>query len=156
MEANTTCQPVGDGTIHVDAASHIKVEHKKQPDIKHMHSPGWETLGMKRFDLVMNPYKILGLPQNANTETINRAYKAAALAAHSDKNGDAAGGADSFHRIVEAKRILLDPDRRQATDQAILRRNMLFKSVAVFEHSPQIFSLSSHKITYPLITYLIC
>jgi len=64
----------------------------------------------------MNPYKVLGIPENATQEEIKRAYRLAAAAAHPDRAG---GSNDRMRDINIAYRTLTDE-----TNPYVRRNNM--------------------------------
>jgi hypothetical protein len=59
-------------------------------------------------------YELLQLSPKADTETINRVFRMLAARYHPD-NSDT-GNTELFRRVVEAHRILSDPERRAAYD----------------------------------------
>lgn len=58
-------------------------------------------------------YDALGIPRNASTEDVKKAYKKVAVKCHPDKGGDAY----QFQRVAEAHQVLSDPEQRQLYDQ---------------------------------------
>lgn len=58
-------------------------------------------------------YETLGVPRDADTATIKRAYRKKASKAHPDKGGDAA----SMALVNRAHEVLTDPDRRDRYDR---------------------------------------
>ena len=63
----------------------------------------------------MNPYKVLGVPKNADTKDIKKAYKKLARKYHPDVNNDK-GADERFKEINEAWDILSDAKKRQMYD----------------------------------------
>lgn len=61
-------------------------------------------------------YEELGIPKDANQETIKKAYKKLALKYHPDKN-KSDGAEEKFKSICKAYGILSDPDKKQKYDQ---------------------------------------
>jgi|TARA_R110000822_G_scaffold205856_2_gene342267 curved DNA-binding protein len=61
----------------------------------------------------MDYYSTLGVPKNADTQSIKKAYKKLASKHHPDKGGDEA----QFKLVSEAYEILSDPQKRQQYDQ---------------------------------------
>lgn len=63
-------------------------------------------------------YEILGVPQNASKDQINKAYKALALKYHPDRHKDNPKAAEEkFKTVTEAYQVLSDPKKRAAYDQ---------------------------------------
>lgn len=60
-----------------------------------------------------DPYEVLGVDRNATAETIHRAFRDYARAAHPDLARD---GGDRMASLNEAWFVLRDPDRRAAFD----------------------------------------
>ncbi len=67
-----------------------------------------------------DPYALLGVAEDAEPETIRRAYRALAFACHPDLHPDDPEAAGRFVAVTEAFAVLADPDRRAACDR--LRR----------------------------------
>ena len=70
----------------------------------------------------MDPYAVLGVPRNAPTEEIRRAYLSLARSTHPDVRGDDAGAAEQMRRINLAWEMLSDADSRAAVDRRLTRR----------------------------------
>jgi len=60
-------------------------------------------------------YDILQISPNAEQETIDKVYRFLAKKYHPD-NGSGEGNADKFRAIIEAYRVLSDPEKRAAYD----------------------------------------
>lgn len=60
----------------------------------------------------MDYYNILGVPRNATSEDIKKAYKKQVMKHHPDRGGDA----EKFRRVSEAYEILSNSDKRSAYD----------------------------------------
>ena len=60
-------------------------------------------------------YTILGIPRDADEQTIKRAFRKLAFAYHPDRN-KAPGAEERFKEISEAYAVLSDPDKRAAFD----------------------------------------
>ena len=60
-------------------------------------------------------YTILGVPRDADDQTIKRAFRKLAFEYHPDRN-KAPGAEDRFKEISEAYAVLSDPDKRAAFD----------------------------------------
>ena len=70
-----------------------------------------------------NHYKILGVARGATTKDIEKAYRKLALKEHPDRNKDDRAAAEkNFKKIVEAKEVLLDREKREEYEK-ILNRN---------------------------------
>jgi curved DNA-binding protein CbpA len=63
---------------------------------------------------VADHYEALGVPRNADEDTIKRAYKSRAGKAHPDREG---GSHEAMRALTVAKSVLLDPERRARYDQ---------------------------------------
>ena len=62
-----------------------------------------------------DPYDVLGVAPNATTDDIRRAYHAAALRHHPDRDLRP-GAAERFHAIAAAYAVLRHPERRRLHD----------------------------------------
>ncbi|XP_028918508.1 sterile alpha motif domain-containing protein 13 isoform X1 [Ornithorhynchus anatinus] len=68
---------------------------------------------------MVNYYKILGVPQNASSSDIKKAYRQLALQVHPDKNPENKEAAEKlFKKVVEAYEVLSDAQRRSDYDQS--------------------------------------
>jgi curved DNA-binding protein CbpA len=61
----------------------------------------------------MNPYEILGIPEDADKNTIKQAYRELAKKHHPDKGGDP----EKFAPISEAYSVLSDPEKKRMYDE---------------------------------------
>lgn len=61
----------------------------------------------------LDPYEGFGLPRDANSQAIKRAYRDQAKRAHPDAGGDRA----RFERLKRASLVLLSPERRRRYDE---------------------------------------
>jgi len=62
-------------------------------------------------------YEVLGVPRDADAETIKRAYRRAALKYHPDRNPDDPEAEAKFKEAAEAYEVLSDPEKRRRYDQ---------------------------------------
>lgn len=61
----------------------------------------------------VDPYKVLGVPKNANAETIRKAYRRLATKLHPDVGGDA----NEFAILSLCYAVLMDPEKREYYDR---------------------------------------
>ncbi len=61
----------------------------------------------------VNPYVVLGVPDDATIEQIRKAYRKKARATHPDHGGSA----ENFHEVTEAYQLLTDASARQTYDR---------------------------------------
>lgn len=61
-------------------------------------------------------YEVLGVPRNASSEDIKKAFRQQALKYHPDRN-DEPGASDKFKQAAEAYQILSDAEQRAAYDR---------------------------------------
>lgn len=61
----------------------------------------------------MNPYEVLGVPRDASTADIRKAYRRKAKTAHPDGGGSA----EAFAEVERAMQVLTDPQKRLTFDQ---------------------------------------
>ena len=69
-------------------------------------------------------YEILGVEQNADLDTIKRAYRKLVQLYHPDKAGDSPENTERFAKICKAYEILSDPEKRALYDKP--RRSRTF------------------------------
>jgi molecular chaperone DnaJ len=62
-------------------------------------------------------YEILGVPRNADGETIKKAYRRLALEHHPDRNGGSKDAEERFREATEAYEVLRDAEKRAAYDR---------------------------------------
>lgn len=68
---------------------------------------------------MVNYYKVLGVPLNASSSDIKRAFHQLALQVHPDKNpGDKETAEEKFKQIAEAYHVLSDAKRRKDYDRS--------------------------------------
>ncbi len=64
-------------------------------------------------------YDVLGVPTNADNDTIKKAFRRIARDFHPDRAGDSASARESFNRARIAHDVLTDNEKRKAYDQSI-------------------------------------
>lgn len=62
-------------------------------------------------------YDTLGVPRDASTEVIRKAYKKKAAAAHPDRNPGDSAAEEEFKQIGKALSVLTNPDKRRRYDE---------------------------------------
>lgn len=65
----------------------------------------------------MNPYAVLGVPRDADADTVKKAFRKLAKQHHPDRNEGSAEAERKFKEINRAFEILSDPEKRAAYDQ---------------------------------------
>lgn len=63
-------------------------------------------------------YKILGVPEDADTATVKKAYRTLARELHPDRNKDDPAAETRFKEVSEAYSVLSDPEKRKEYDEA--------------------------------------
>jgi len=91
---------------------------------------------------VKDYYYFLGIPQNASTEDIKKAYRKLSLKYHPDKNDNDEFFSDRFKEIKEAYETLMDDGRRKLYDQNLSSQQRNVKSIL----PPKIKNFSASKI----------
>lgn len=73
---------------------------------------------------MVNYYKVLGMPQNASSSDIKKAYHQLGLGVHADENPENREAAkEKFNQVAEASAILSDAEKRNNYDKS--RRNRI-------------------------------
>jgi molecular chaperone DnaJ len=62
-------------------------------------------------------YEVLGVPRDADAETIKKAYRKLALQYHPDRNPGDKTAEEKFKELAEAYEVLSDPQKRAAYDE---------------------------------------
>lgn len=71
-----------------------------------------------------NYYEVLGVPQNADAETLKHAYKELAKKYHPDLNPNDKIAEENFKRLIEAYNILSDPQKRTVYNERFKPENL--------------------------------
>ena len=66
---------------------------------------------------IPNPYKVLGIDQNANEDQIKAAFKRRSRKYHPDRNKEDPRAKQKFAQVVNAYELLKDPEKRRIYDQ---------------------------------------
>lgn len=86
----------------------------------------------------MDFYGILGIPKDADQETIRSAYRILALRYHPDRG--AGSSTEKFRQVAEAYETLIDPGRRQGYDLSHVQpRHAAAVRVEPMTVSPELF-----------------
>jgi len=91
---------------------------------------------------VKDYYYFLGIPQNASSEDIKKAYRKLSLKYHPDKNENDEFFSERFKEIKEAYETLMDAERRKLYDQNLSSQQRNVKSIL----PPKIKNFSASKI----------
>lgn len=65
---------------------------------------------------IPNPYKVLGIPQDATEEQIKAGFKKRSKKYHPDRNKEDPRAKEKFEKVVNAYELLKDPERRRMYD----------------------------------------
>ncbi|MES1904168.1 MAG: Molecular chaperone (DnaJ superfamily), partial [Paramarteilia canceri] len=79
---------------------------------------------IKRINSTKNLYKILGTEENADSDTIKKAYRRGARLVHPDQNGDSEESSKAFSTLTNAFTILSDKNKRKEYDLSTKYNNM--------------------------------
>jgi curved DNA-binding protein CbpA len=97
-------------------------------------------------------YEVLQISPNAQFETIQRVYRL--LAQHYHPDNTESGNVDMFNLVLEAYRVLSDPERRAAYD--VEHRSQTGLKWRIFEGASSLHGLESEKRKRMGILSLLC
>ncbi|OFX14741.1 MAG: hypothetical protein A2Z18_09485 [Armatimonadetes bacterium RBG_16_58_9] len=84
-------------------------------------------------------YQILGVSRYASCDAVKRAFRSRAPAVHPDRNPNEPRASENTRKLIEAYRVLADPQRRREYDQAETshaRPIVIAAQPASYFHSP--------------------
>ncbi len=74
---------------------------------------------LNRWPSMRDPYSVLGVQRNADTDEIKSAWRTKAKSVHPDHNQDDPSASSRFAEIGRAYEVLKDPERRKRYDRAV-------------------------------------
>lgn len=74
------------------------------------------TLFIAVFAKIPDPYKVLGIPRDANEEQIKAGFKKRSKKYHPDRNKEDPRAKEKFEKVVNAYELLKDPERKRIYD----------------------------------------
>ena len=101
-----------------------------------------------------NYYSLLGVPRNASTDQLRRAYRQSALRLHPDRN-EQPGDTEVFLEISQAYETLIDPTARQAYDRELASEEIEQAAHSPFSARVQHSRKSLLQIDEPQVHYLL-
>jgi hypothetical protein len=87
------------------------------------------AMALQKFDSRKDYYLVLGVPQDASAEDLDRAYRGAARKRHPDGGGSE----EEMKDLNEAHDILSDPETRKAYDAERRPRPVVYQSSMAFD-----------------------
>ncbi|OGO13359.1 MAG: hypothetical protein A2Y93_01685 [Chloroflexi bacterium RBG_13_68_17] len=99
-------------------------------------------------------YALLGVPRNAITDEIRRAYRESALRLHPDRNVRP-GDTELFLDVNKAYEILADPERRRAYDEELAEYEAELSRSGVFQVNVQHSRRTILELEEPQVHYLL-
>jgi len=86
-------------------------------------------MALQKFDSTKDYYRVLGVPENASTDDLERAYRGAARKRHPDGGGSE----EEMKSLNEAHDILSDPETRKAYDAERRPKQIVYHSPMSFD-----------------------
>jgi curved DNA-binding protein CbpA len=83
-----------------------------------------------KYNIIMNPYEILGIDKNSTDSDIRKAYRKLAVQHHPDKGGDA----EKFKEVNNAYSILSDKQKKTQYDSSGSYEYMNINPKDIFNH----------------------
>ena len=99
-------------------------------------------------------YSILGIPRNASTDQLRRAYREAAHRLHPDKN-IAPGETELFLDVSQAYETLIDPEKRAAYDEELAAAEEAMVASSPFRSSIQHSRDTILELDEPQVHYIL-
>lgn len=99
-------------------------------------------------------YRVLGVPRNATTDQLRRAYRQAALKLHPDRNENP-GDTELFLSISQAYETLIDEQARAAYDKQLAEEESTLAAESALEVSIQQSRRAILRLNEPQVHYLL-
>lgn len=119
-------------------------------------SSAWNNDDLEVFDVVeevnQNFYELMGIPQNANSSDIKKAFRRLSLQLHPDKNS-AEDAEIKFRNLVSVYDVLRDPGKRERYDDVLINGLPNWRSaVYYYRHVRKMGLLEMSIILFIVIT----